>query len=38
LLVMAAGHTSSRLEIARRNRMMARLEAEHGSESPMRSG
>jgi hypothetical protein len=38
LLVMAAGHTSSRFEIARRNRMMARLEAEHGSESPMRSG
>jgi uncharacterized protein (TIRG00374 family) len=38
LLVMAAGHTSSRLELARRNRLMARLEAEHGSESPVRSG
>jgi len=38
LLVMAAGHTSSRLEVARRNRLIARLEAEHGSESPMRSG
>jgi hypothetical protein len=38
LLVMAAGHTSSRLEIARRNRLMARLEAEHGSESTSRSG
>jgi hypothetical protein len=38
LLVMAAGHASSRIEIARRNRLMARLEAEHGSESPLRSG
>jgi len=38
LLVMAAGHASSRLEVARRNRLIARLEAEHGSESPMRSG
>jgi hypothetical protein len=38
LLIMAAGHTSSRLEVARRNRLMARLEAEHGSESPLRSG
>jgi uncharacterized protein (TIRG00374 family) len=38
LLVMAAGHTSSRLEVARRNRLMARLEAEHGSESTARSG
>lgn len=38
LVVMAAGHTSSRFEVARRNRLMARLEAEHGSESPLRSG
>ncbi|HEY5952042.1 MAG TPA: lysylphosphatidylglycerol synthase transmembrane domain-containing protein [Kofleriaceae bacterium] len=38
LCVMAAGHASNRLDIARRNRLMARLEAEHGSESPMRSG
>jgi uncharacterized membrane protein YbhN (UPF0104 family) len=38
LLVMAGGHVSSRIEIARRNRLMARLEAEHGSESPVRSG
>jgi hypothetical protein len=38
LLVMAASHTSSRLEIARRNRLIARLEAEHGPESPVRSG
>jgi uncharacterized membrane protein YbhN (UPF0104 family) len=38
LLVMAAGHTSSRLEVARRNRLIARLEAEHGAESPLRSG
>ena len=28
LLVMAAGHTANRLEIARRNRLIARLEAE----------
>lgn len=38
LLVMLAAHTSSRLEIARRNRLIARLEAEHGAESPTRSG
>jgi hypothetical protein len=38
LLVMAAGHTSSRFEVARRNRLIARLEAEHGAESPLRSG
>jgi len=38
LLVMAAGHTSTRLHLAKRNRLMARLEAEHGSESPVRSG
>ena len=38
LLVMAAGHTSSRIVLARRNRLMARLEAEHGAESPLRSG
>lgn len=38
LLVMAAGHTANRFEVARRNRLMARLEAEHGAESPMRSG
>ncbi|HSD87535.1 MAG TPA: lysylphosphatidylglycerol synthase transmembrane domain-containing protein, partial [Kofleriaceae bacterium] len=38
LLVMAAGHTANRLEIARRNRLIARLEAEHGAESPARSG
>jgi hypothetical protein len=38
LVVMATGHATSRLEIARRNRLMARLEAEHGSESPVRSG
>jgi hypothetical protein len=38
LLVMAAGHTSSRLEIARRSRLKARLEAEHGAESPVHSG
>jgi hypothetical protein len=38
LVVMAAAHTSSRLDLARRNRLMARLEAEHGSESPLRSG
>jgi hypothetical protein len=36
--VMAAAHTSSRLVLARRNRLMARLEAEHGAESPLRSG
>lgn len=38
LVVMAAAHTSSRLEISRRNRLMARLTAEHGPESPARSG
>ena len=38
LVVMAAGHTSSRLDVARRNRLMARLEAEHGAESMARSG
>ncbi|HTL37517.1 MAG TPA: lysylphosphatidylglycerol synthase domain-containing protein, partial [Kofleriaceae bacterium] len=38
LLVMVAGHTANRLEIARRARLMARLEAEHGAESPLRSG
>ncbi len=38
LLVMLAAHTSSRLEIGRRNRLRARLEAEHGAESPSRSG
>jgi hypothetical protein len=38
LLVMAVAHTSSRFEIARRNRLIARLEAEHGPESPVRSG
>lgn len=38
LVVMALAHGSSRLEIARRSRLVARLEAEHGSESPVRSG
>ena len=38
LLVMAGAHTSNRLDLARRNRLMARLEAEHGAESPVRSG
>jgi hypothetical protein len=38
LLVMLAGHTANRLEIARRARLMARLEAEHGAESLIRSG
>jgi uncharacterized membrane protein YbhN (UPF0104 family) len=38
LLVMAAGHTASRFEVRRRNRLIARLEAEHGAESPVRSG
>lgn len=38
ILIMAAGHTSSRFEIARRNRLMARLEAEHGAEALSRSG
>ncbi len=38
LLVMLAAHTSSRLEIARRNRLIARLEAEHGPESLTRTG
>jgi uncharacterized protein (TIRG00374 family) len=38
LLVMVAGHTANRLEIGRRARLIARLEAEHGAESPVRSG
>lgn len=38
MLVMAAAHTTSRLEIARRNRLLARLEAEHGAEALTRSG
>lgn len=38
LLVMAAGHTANRFEVRRRNRLIARLEAEHGAESPARSG
>jgi hypothetical protein len=38
LLVMAAGHTANRFEVRRRNRLIARLEAEHGAESPVRSG
>lgn len=38
IVIMLIAHTSSRLEIARRNRLMARLEAEHGSESLTRSG
>jgi uncharacterized membrane protein YbhN (UPF0104 family) len=38
LVVMAAAHTSSRLEISRRNRLIARLAAQHGPESPARSG
>jgi len=38
LLIMAIGHATSRLELARRNRLIARLEAEHGSESLARSG
>jgi hypothetical protein len=38
LLIMAAGHTANRIELARRNRLMARLEAEHGAESLARSG
>jgi uncharacterized protein (TIRG00374 family) len=35
LLVMAAGHTANRLEIARRARLVARLQAEHAAESPV---
>lgn len=38
LVVMAAAHTSSRLEIFRRNRLVARLTAEHRPESPAHSG
>jgi hypothetical protein len=38
LLVMAAAHASSRIDLARRNRLLARLEAEHGSESLLRTG
>lgn len=38
LLVMAVAHTSSRFVIARRNRLMSRLDAEHGPESLQRSG
>jgi hypothetical protein len=38
LLVMFVAHTSSRLEIVRRNRLIARLEAQHGADSPTRSG
>ncbi len=38
LVIMAIAHTSSRLEIARRNRLTARLQADHGPESPTRSG
>ena len=38
LLAMAAAHTVNRLNLARRNRLMARLEAAHGSESLERSG
>jgi hypothetical protein len=34
----AAVRTSSRLQISRRNRLIARLEAEHGPESLARSG
>ncbi len=38
LLAMACAHTVNRIEIARRNRLMARLEAAHGSESLERTG
>ncbi len=38
VVVMAVAHVSSRLEIARRNRLMARLAAEHGPESSPRAG
>jgi uncharacterized protein (TIRG00374 family) len=38
LLIMVIAHTSSRFELARRNRLIARLEAVHGPESPTRSG
>lgn len=33
LAVMAVAHTSTRLELARRQRLIARLEAEHGARS-----
>jgi len=38
LLVMTGAHASSRVHVARRNRLMARLEAEHGAEALSRSG
>jgi uncharacterized protein (TIRG00374 family) len=38
LSMLAAGHTANRFSIAKRNRLMARLEAEHGAESLARSG
>ena len=38
LSVMACAHASSRIDVARRNRLMARLEAEHGAEALTRSG
>lgn len=38
LAVMAAAHTSTRLELARRQRLIARLEAEHGPQPTPRSG
>jgi uncharacterized membrane protein YbhN (UPF0104 family) len=38
LIVMAFAHASSRLEVARRGRLLARLQAEHGHDSPTRRG
>ncbi|NVB76778.1 MAG: flippase-like domain-containing protein [Kofleriaceae bacterium] len=38
LVAMAAAHSVNRLELARRNRLMARLEAAHGSEALEHSG
>jgi uncharacterized protein (TIRG00374 family) len=38
LLVMTAGHTVNRVQISRRHRLRARLEASHHPESPTRSG
>jgi hypothetical protein len=38
LLAMAAAHSVNRIDIARRNRLMARLEATHGPEALERSG